>query len=168
MCAAARHGRLSISFKLGIFIIYKRTSMINRRSFAHAIAAWLPALAGLGSIAQSQQAKAPATPPPGRGPMDGSPVGDQLPGQKWRVHDHSRPQPAKVTPGQPIPTPSAPSDAIVLFDGKDLSKWSGRARGGAVSEPGWKVVDGHIELVPGKGSLVTKDSFGDVQLHLEW
>ena len=100
--------------------------------------------------------------------MDGSPVGDPLPGQKWRVHDRSRPQPRKVTPGQPIPTPSAPSDAIVLFDGKDLSQWGGRARGGAVGEPGWKVEGGYMELVPGAGSLVTKESFGDVQLHLEW
>ena len=142
--------------------------MINRRFFAQKLAAWVPALTGLVSIAESQDVKPPAAPPPGRGPMDGSPVGDPLPGQKWRVHDRSRPQPRKVTPGLPISTPSAPSDAIVLFDGKDLSKWGGRARGGAMTEPGWKVEGGYVQLVPGAGSLVTKDSFGDVQLHLEW
>jgi hypothetical protein len=99
--------------------------------------------------------------------MAGSPVGSQLPGQKWLVHDRNRPQPRKVTPGQPIPTPSAPSDAIVLFDGKDLSKWtSGGGRGGgAGGEPRWRVIDGHMEM---SGSLVTKESFGDIQLHLEW
>ena len=100
--------------------------------------------------------------------MDGSPVGDPLPGQKWRVHDRTRTQPRKVVPGSPIPTPSAPSDAIVLFDGKDLSQWNGRSRGGAISEPRWKVENGYVELVPRAGSLVTKESFGDIQLHLEW
>jgi len=108
--------------------------------------------------------------PPGRGPFDGSPVGSQLPGQKWLVHDHSRPQPRKVTPGQPIPTMSAPSDALVLFDGKDLSKWTAGAGRGAPAgtppgEPQWKIVDGHAEM---RGGIVTKESFGDIQLHLEW
>ena len=42
-----------------------------------------------------------------------------LPGQKWHVHDPDRPHPKVVTPGA---TPGAPpSDATVLFDGKDLS-----------------------------------------------
>ena len=100
--------------------------------------------------------------------MDGSPLGDPLPGQKWRVHDRTRTQPRKVIPGSPIPTPSAPSDAIVLFDGKDLSQWNGRSRGGGISEPRWKVENGYVELVPRAGSLVTKESFGDMQLHLEW
>jgi hypothetical protein len=99
--------------------------------------------------------------------MDGSPVGDPLPGQKWRVHDRGRPQPRKVAPGHPLPTPAAPSDAIVLFDGKDLSMWHGGGRGG-VTEPRWKVENGYVELVPGGGSLTTRESFGDIQLHLEW
>jgi hypothetical protein len=99
--------------------------------------------------------------------MDGSPLGDPLPGQKWRVHDRERPQPRKVTPGQPIPTPSAPSDAIVLFDGKDLSKWNASPGRGstAITEPQWKIVDGHAEM---RGGIVTKESFGDIQLHVEW
>jgi len=145
--------------------------MINRRTFAQRIAASVPALMTLASTpawGQAQQAPKPAGPPAGRGQMDGSPVGDPLPGQKWRAHDRNRPQPRKVVPGQPIPTPAAPSDAIVLFDGKDLSQWTGGGRGGVVSEPRWKVENGYVELVPGGGSLVTKESFGDVQLHLEW
>ena len=100
--------------------------------------------------------------------MDGSPLGDPLPGQKWRVHDRTRPQPRRVSPGQPIPRPSAPSDAIALFDGTDLSKWNGGGRGGVVGEPRWRVENGYIELVPGAGSLITKESFGDAQLHVEW
>src|SRR5579862_1297497 len=47
----------------------------------------------------------------------------QLPGQKWKVHDMDRPRPRKVTPGQPLLQEAPPSDAIVLFDGKDLSQW---------------------------------------------
>jgi hypothetical protein len=56
-----------------------------------------------------------------------------------------------------------PSDAIVLFDGKDLSKWKG-----AKGQPAWRVEDGVVTVVPGTGELTTKESFGDIQLHLEW
>ena len=146
--------------------------MVNRRSFSKQIVGYLPVFATLVSEANEthaqQQGATPAGPPPGRGQMDGSPLGDPLPGQKWRVHDRERPQPRKVTPGHPIPTMSAPSDAIVLFDGKDLSKWNaggGRRGAPAVSEPQWKIVDGHAEM---RGGIVTKESFGDIQLHVEW
>ena len=44
-----------------------------------------------------------------------------LPGTKWRVHDINRPHPPVVTPGTENSAP--PSDATVLFDGKDLSQW---------------------------------------------
>src|SRR5690242_21216160 len=127
--------------------------MYGRRKFAKLFAS-VPVTVGLTSLAQraaGQQAPpaSPAKPPAGKGQMDGSPLGDPLPGQKWRVHDRERPQPRKVTPGHPIPTPSAPSDAIVLFDGKDLSKWNaGGGRRGASTEvtaPQWKIVDGHAE-----------------------
>jgi hypothetical protein len=144
--------------------------MVNRRSFTQRIGAWpvLTALASSAEGAEPQQAAPQQGPPAGRGQFDGSPVGAQLPGQKWLVHDRKRPQARKVTPGQPLPTPAAPSDAIVLFDGKDLSKWNGGGRGGAVTEPRWKVENGYMELTPGGGGMVTKDSFGDIQLHLEW
>jgi Domain of Unknown Function (DUF1080) len=147
--------------------------MVNRRSFAKQVVGYLPVFATLASSTQASQAQQPGAAPPGgrggggRGQMDGSPLGDPIPGQKWRVHDRERPQPRKVTPGQPISTPSAPSDAIVLFDGKDLSKWNaGAGRGStAVTEPQWKIVDGHAEM---RGGIVTKESFGDIQLHVEW
>ncbi len=90
----------------------------------------------------------------------------QLPGQKWKVHDMSRPRPPKVTPG-PYVSEAPPSDAIVLFDGKDLSQWQTRGRNG-VSAPKWKVENGYIEIVPRTGRLQTKQSFGDCQLHVEW
>jgi hypothetical protein len=87
-----------------------------------------------------------------------------LPDGKWRVHDLNRPRPRMVTPGL---NGGPPADAIVLFDGKDLSHWVGE-RHLKPTEPGWKVENGYMEVVPGKGSLMTKDKFGDIQLHIEW
>lgn len=65
-------------------------------------------------------------------------------------------KPAIITPGSTNADP--PSDSIVLFDGTDLSKWNGA--------DAWKVVDG--VMVSGRGDAVTKDEFGDCQLHIEW
>jgi hypothetical protein len=91
----------------------------------------------------------------------------QIPGQNWKVHDLERPRPAKVSPGVPLLSEAPPSDAIVLFNGKDLSQWVTRGRGG-VTDPRWKVENGYIEIVPRTGRLVTKEKFGDCQLHVEW
>src|SRR5579883_423900 len=71
----------------------------------------------------------------------------QIPNQPWKVHDMNRPRAVKVTPG-PYVMEGAPSDAIVLFDGKDLSHWVQTVRGGGVQEPKWKVENGYIEIVP--------------------
>jgi len=92
----------------------------------------------------------------------------QIPGQKWKVHDMERPRPQKVTPGLPLLNEAPPSDAIVLFNGKDLSQWVAQGRGGAQQTPKWKVENGYIEIVPKTGRLVTKARFGDCQLHVEW
>jgi hypothetical protein len=92
----------------------------------------------------------------------------QLPNQKWKVHDAARPRPPKVTPGMPLLQEAPPSDAIVLFNGKDLSRWVSMVRGGKALDPQWKVKDGYIEIVPRTGRLVTKEKFGDCQLHVEW
>lgn len=87
-----------------------------------------------------------------------------LPGGTWRVHDADRPQPTIVVPA---PTAGgAPSDAIVLFDGSSLDAWQGE-RGP------WPIVDGAMSVPPRpasgeSNSLITKQSFGDVQLHLEF
>ena len=91
----------------------------------------------------------------------------QIPGQKWKVHDMDRPRPQKVAPG-PLFTEAPPADAIVLFDGKDLSQWVQTTRGGVTQPPRWKVVNGYLEIVPRTGRLRTKEQFGDCQLHVEW
>jgi hypothetical protein len=85
-----------------------------------------------------------------------------IPGTPWRIHDMARPRPPVVTPGAEVGAP--PSDAIILFDGKDLSKWTGR--GG--SEPKWPIRDGYVETGAGTGSITTRDRWGSIQLHLEW
>lgn len=69
--------------------------------------------------------------------------------------------PKVVIPGK---NDSAPSDAIVLFDGTDLSNWC--AADG--SEAKWKLEDGAMTVVKGAGCIYTKQSFGDCQLHIEW
>ncbi|HZO87502.1 MAG TPA: DUF1080 domain-containing protein [Chthonomonadaceae bacterium] len=90
-----------------------------------------------------------------------------IPGTQYHVHDGNRPQPRIIRPGtastQDRPG-EPPSDAVVLFDGTDLSQWIGRDGGAAQ----WKVENGYMEVVPGTGDIQTRESFGDCQLHLEW
>jgi Domain of Unknown Function (DUF1080) len=66
-------------------------------------------------------------------------------------------EPRVINPGPP------PADAIVLFDGTDLSQWRGEGGGRAA----WEVKDG-VATVNGTGSIVTKQPFGDCQLHIDW
>ncbi len=90
-----------------------------------------------------------------------------LPGLPYRVHDGTRPQPPVVTPATPSTQErpgEPPSDARVLFNGRDLSGWT-TEKGG---EAAWKVENGYMEVVPGTGDVQTRETFGDCQLHLEW
>jgi hypothetical protein len=84
-----------------------------------------------------------------------------LPGGDWRVHDRARPLPPIVEP-RPFQTTTAPTGAIVLFDGSDLSQWKSGDKAAA-----WKVESGCAEI-NGTGSIETQEAFGDCQLHLEW
>lgn len=90
-----------------------------------------------------------------------------LPDSKWRVHDAERPRPKVVAPGtssSPASPGRPPSDAIVLFAGKDLSQWTDK---GGEGDAGWKVENGYAE-VNRTGAIRTKKEFGDCQLHVEW
>lgn len=69
-----------------------------------------------------------------------------------------------VPPVISAPANGVPSDAIVLFDGKNLNQWQA-VEGGAAP---WKVTKGAMVVEPGKGDIKTKESFCDVQLHVEW
>ena len=86
----------------------------------------------------------------------------------WAVHDMNRPQPAIVSPAgvSTQAEPGAPpSDAIVLFGGTDLAKWT---KDNKDSKKEWIVKDGAMECVPGSGYIKTIEEFGDCQLHVEW
>jgi hypothetical protein len=90
-----------------------------------------------------------------------------LPGGQWHVHDGNRPLPKVVTPGTCSTQEQAgrpPSDAVVLFDGTDLSHWRGRTGKPAA----WKVEEGALVIAPGTGEILSRDEFGDCQLHLEF
>ncbi|MFC1543241.1 DUF1080 domain-containing protein [Candidatus Neomarinimicrobiota bacterium] len=82
--------------------------------------------------------------------------------EEWAVHDENRPAPPAITPGSVLG--AAPSDALVLFDGSDLSAWA-PARGDTIR---WILGDGYMETVGRTGSLITKQGFGSCQLHLEF
>src|ERR1043165_5507844 len=78
-----------------------------------------------------------------------------LPGLPWHVHDPARPHPKAVTPA--ASPGGAPSDAIVLFDGKDLSKWQQRGKGanaGKLIDAQWKVENGYFVCGGGTGDLL--------------
>jgi hypothetical protein len=74
------------------------------------------------------------------------------------------PEPRIVTPG-PAANAPPPSDAIVLFDGKDLGEWVSVEDGSPAS---WTVADGAFTVRKGTGNIETKRRFADYQLHLEW
>lgn len=80
----------------------------------------------------------------------------------WKAHDLKRPAPPVVTPAEKVG--GAPSDAVVLFDGTDMSKW--KASNGEDSR--WKIVDGAMESVPRSGYVVSREEFGDCQVHVEF
>jgi hypothetical protein len=88
-------------------------------------------------------------------------------GQNYKVHDSQRPQPRVVTPsivGATNAVAVPPSDAVVLFDGADLSQWVG----GDGQPAAWKLENGYMEVAPGSGNIRTLQEFGDCQLHLEF
>lgn len=89
------------------------------------------------------------------------------PDPKWLGHDRERPMAPPVRPATPSTQDQpggAPSDAVVLFDGKDLSAWV--AMDGTPTK--WIVRDAAMECVPGSGYIRSIQAFGDCQLHIEW
>jgi hypothetical protein len=92
--------------------------------------------------------------PPEKSPMEMKPQMTEI----WE------PEVAVVTPAKVLG--DAPSDAIILFNGKDLSQWVSAKDGSA---PKWNIKDGsYMEVEPGTGDIKTKMKFGDCQLHIEF
>jgi hypothetical protein len=152
---------------MGIPSDFQPGATMNRKRLIGTAAAIGAACVGLGLVleagAQQEKAREKEQAKPKLGYTD-TPM---LPDGKYRVHDGTRPQPSVVTPATPSTQEApgkAPSDAVVLFDGSDLSKWEGP--GGKPA--GWKVEDGAMVIAPKAGAIHTKEKFGDFQLHLEW
>jgi hypothetical protein len=74
-----------------------------------------------------------------------------------------KPEAPVVTPGKTAA--DAPSDAIVLFDGKNLDAWQSEKGGGMA---GWTIADDAMTVKPGSGGIKTKQTFGNCQMHIEW
>src|SRR6187397_1979952 len=89
----------------------------------------------------------------------------QLPAQQTgdpKLTEIWKPVPKIISPG--ATSTDAPSDAIILFNGKDASAWQNK-NGTAFN---WKVADNAVTVVPKAGDIQTKEGFGDCQLHIEW
>lgn len=78
-----------------------------------------------------------------------------------------RPASAAADPMADVDAPlvPAPGGAVVLFDGKDLSKWVNRKDG---KTAGWTLGNGYMEVRPGAGDILTRDTFTDYKLHVEF
>ncbi len=84
------------------------------------------------------------------------------PNSQWHVHDPTRTQPPVVVPGTFSQMAAPPSDAIVLFNGQDLSQWNDSQGNPAP----WVIQDG--AAITTKTDIFTRQKFGDIQLHLEF
>jgi hypothetical protein len=83
---------------------------------------------------------------------------------QWKAHDLNRPKPKIITPPAKYLPVKAPTDAIVLYDGTDLSNWVGMD--GKPTK--WINGNGYFECVRGSGYVRSNQAFGDIQLHVEW
>lgn len=114
----------------------------------------LLSLSLLSFVMQANAQKYPSTPPE-VSPMPMKPEMTEIWNPEVRV----------ITPGKT--QADAPSDAIILFDGKNMDQWVSAKD---ISKPSpWKIVNNdHMEVVPGSGDIQTKMKFGDCQLHIEF
>ena len=89
------------------------------------------------------------------------PISSSWSQEHWKMYAIDRPALPKVVPGA---LGGPPSDAMVLLDGKDLSQW--RLADGLPAN--WKLQDDYAEAVPRNNHLISRQSFGDLQLHVEF
>ena len=140
--------------------------MTSRPRFPLAAGAWLLGACALGACASTPPAvpSSPAGPPSPAGATAARPHAPAPPG--WRQHDIDRPQPPRVEPAAPALPVAPPSGAVVLIgpDGSGAEQWETDA-GGPIP---WEARDGALVVTPGTGQIRTKESFGDVHLHVEW
>ncbi len=94
--------------------------------------------------------------------ISSAPLAAQSKLSEWPQQSEDRPRPRVVRPGN-VYTITPPADAVVLFDGTSLDKWTSKD-----APAKWRLEGGTFIAVPSAGPLRTRDSFGDVQLHIEW
>lgn len=134
--------------------------MTNTRTLTRAASPLLLGLVALAFGGASMAcAQTPATTPPP--PVPGVPASVYA----YPPNSDDRPLPPVITQPASTAPVAPPSDAIVLFDGHDLSRWVSDANDAPAP---WKVADGYFEVVPRTGGIHTRQGFGDVQLHVEW
>jgi hypothetical protein len=80
-----------------------------------------------------------------------------------KLSEYWSPEPPVVTPGKTSQEP--PSDAIILFNGKDFSQWASVRNG---NQAPWTIEGDAMVVKPGSGGIKTKLGFGDCQLHIEF
>lgn len=83
-----------------------------------------------------------------------------IPNSPWKVHDEKRPQPTSVRSAGSLDN-RPPSDAQILFDGKSTDRWTTDGK-----PCSWPVRKGALIAAP--GTLISKEEFGAIQLHIEW
>jgi hypothetical protein len=123
--------------------------------------ALLVGAAGTWFLSTAQQRRQPAAPPNpdyARIYAEAKKVGLVVP-----AFESPAAEPKVVTPGAMVG--AAPSDAVVLFDGRDLSQWASMRTAGPAE---WDVQDGYMQVKRGKGDIVSNFEFGSAQLHVEW
>lgn len=92
-------------------------------------------------------------------------IADSLNNLKAHETEYYSPVPPVVTPGT-YSYSTAPSDAIILFDGKNLDQWS--AADDVTKPAKWIVADSVITVNKKAGDIQTKAKFTDFQLHIEY
>jgi hypothetical protein len=135
-------------------------------SFSYVMPFLLAGAAVAPELPSSAQTPASSAAPPA---VHSSPT---IPAQTSR-QDRPRPEETEFyQPAPPVVTPAAavgmpPSDAIVLFDGKDLGQWVSAKDGTTPAD--WDVHDGVVTVRKGGvGNIQTRQKFKDYQLHVEW
>ena len=86
-----------------------------------------------------------------------------IPGQKWRVHDADRPRPLVVDPGKHVPLTRPAAARVLLGKNGELAAWEQGRQGIR-----WDWLGDALQVKPGTGDIFTKDSWGDLHLHLEF
>ena len=126
------------------------------------------AIATLAAMSAPLAAQQPAPPPQRAGQAEAAAKqGAAKPAVKPEDTEVWQPVPKSVTPGANNTAP--PSDAIVLFDGKNLDEWVSAPDKGQDKTPAkWIVANGDLTVNKNVGNIETKRTFRNYQLHIEW